>query len=449
MKLSPHPPRTRLRLHLNPSFLFWAVLTALFAFVPALVPSASAAPRYKVLYSFTGGADGGEPGGLIQDAAGNLYGTTGLGGDPNCYGAWGRCGVVFKLDTAGKLTVLHKFTNGADGAFPYATLVISGNTLYGGASQAGNLHCYYDYGCGVLFAINIQTHALKVLHTFNRIDGLSPSGGLIIRSGVLYGTTAGGGTSQNCGYGGCGVVYKFVLKTGAYTVLHNFDSLEGASPDSSLTLDKTGKFLYGATAVGGLSGQGYRCLSGCGVAFRLTLKTSTYKVVYEFAGYPDDAAYPFGPLALDSSGALYGDSQTGGSYPCPSGSGCGTVFVVDPKTGSDAVLYNFALNADGGYPLAGTIRNDTGTLYGTTAWGGDLKCPPSDGCGVVFKMDTAGTETVLHTFHGLDGSHPSAVVIMDSKGDLFGTTAAGGSLRSRCGGYPDGDGCGVVWEITP
>jgi hypothetical protein len=92
MKLSPHPPRTRLRLHLNPSFLFWAVLTALFAFVPALVPSASAAPRYKVLYSFTGGADGGEPAGLIQDAAGNLYGTTGLGGDPNCYGAWGRCG---------------------------------------------------------------------------------------------------------------------------------------------------------------------------------------------------------------------------------------------------------------------------------------------------------------------------------------------------------------------
>jgi uncharacterized repeat protein (TIGR03803 family) len=140
MRPSPHPPRTRLRLRSNPAFLVWAVLTALFALVPALVPGASAAPRYKVLYNFTGGADGGQPDGLVEDASGNLYGTTGLGGDPNCYGAWGRCGVVFKLDKAGKLTVLHKFTNGTDGAFPYPTLVLSGNTLYGAASYGGNLH---------------------------------------------------------------------------------------------------------------------------------------------------------------------------------------------------------------------------------------------------------------------------------------------------------------------
>jgi hypothetical protein len=70
MKPSPHPPRTRLRLRSNPSFFFWAVLTALFAFVPALVPSASAATRYKVLYNFTGGADGEQPQGLVEDAAG-------------------------------------------------------------------------------------------------------------------------------------------------------------------------------------------------------------------------------------------------------------------------------------------------------------------------------------------------------------------------------------------
>jgi len=430
MKLSPQPPRTRPRLRSNPCFLFWTVLTALFAFISALVPSASAASRYKVLYNFTGGADGGAPMGMVEDAAGNLYGTTGLGGDPNCYGAWGRCGVVFKLDKAGKLTVLHKFTNGADGAFPYPTLALSGNTLYGAANQGGNLHCFYDYGCGVLFAINIQTHALKVLHTFNGVDGLGPSGGLILRSGVIYGTTAQGGKSQNCGYWyGCGVMYKFVLKTGAYTVLHNFDPSDGSFPCSTLTLDTSGKVLYGATPEGGSF--------GAGVVFKLTINTSVYEVVYNFTGSPD-AEYPYGPLAQDASGNLYGDSQLGGSYPCPSDQGCGTVFVVHPKTGTDTVLYNLTGGVDGNYPLAGVIRSNAGTIYGTAAWGG------ANDYGTVFKL-VDNTETVLHTFRGSDGSGPSAVVIIDSKGELFGTAFAGGSHSSGCDGY----GCGTVWEITP
>jgi uncharacterized repeat protein (TIGR03803 family) len=213
----------------------------------------------------------------------------------------------------------------------------------------------------VLFEINIQTHALKVLHTFNGADGLGPSGGLLLRSGVLYGTTIQGGSSGNCGYWyGCGVVYKLVLKTGAYTVLHNFDPSDGLFPSSSLTLDKTGKVLYGATPDGGSS--------GAGVVFRLTLKTSAYEVLYNFTGSPD-AEYPYGPLALDPSGNLYGDSQLGGSYPCRSDSGCGTVFVVHPSSGTDTVLYNFTGAADGNYPLAGVTQGVTGTLYGTTAWG--------------------------------------------------------------------------------
>lgn len=428
MQSSPHPPKVCLQPSSNPPFLSWTVLAVLIAFVPALMPGASAAPRFKVLYNFTGGADGGAPLGLVQDAAGNLYGTTGLGGDPNCYGAWGRCGVVFKLDKAGKLTVLHKFTNGADGAFPYPTLALSGNTLYGAASQGGYLHCFFDYGCGSLFEINIQTHALKVLHIFRGWDGLGPSGGLILRSGVLYGTSAQGGNSGACGYG-CGVVYKLVLKTGAFSLLHNFDSSDGANPSSGLTLDKTGKLMYGATPGGGSP--------GAGVVFRLNLATGKFKVLYNFTGSPD-AEYPYGPLALDSSGNLYGDSQLGGSYPCPSDHGCGTVFVVLPKTGTDRVLYNFTGGADGNYPLAGLVRSHVGTLYGSTAWGG------SHDDGTVFKL-VNDTETVLHTFQGSDGSGPSADVIQDSKGNLFGTAGAGGSHGSGCGGY----GCGVVWEITP
>jgi uncharacterized repeat protein (TIGR03803 family) len=411
----------------KPSFLFWAILAVMFA-TTTTIP-AVAASEFKVLYNFTGGADGGAPQGLVVDEAGNLYGTTGLGGDPNCYGAWGRCGVAFKLDKAGKLTVLHKFTNGADGAFPYPTLAISGNTLYGAANQGGNLHCFYDYGCGTLFEIDIQTHAFKVLHTFDGEHGLGPSGGVILSSGVLYGTTSQGGPSLNCGYYGCGVVYKLVLKTGAFSVLHNFDSSDGAYPSSTLTLDKTGKFLYGAAGAGGSS--------GCGVVFRLTIETGAYDVLYNFTGSPD-AEEPYGPLALDASGNLYGDSQFGGSYPCRADNGCGTVFTVSPSTGTDTVLYNFTGGADGNYPQAGVIRSHEGTLYGTTAWGG------SNNDGTVFKLFN-NTETVLHTFQGSDGSGPSAVVIMDSKDNLFGTASAGGSRGSGCGGY----GCGVVWEITP
>lgn len=149
------------------SFLFWAILAALFAFAPALLPGASAAPRYKVLYKFTDGADGAQPLGLVRDAAGNLYGIVGYGGDPSC-----QCGTVFKLDTAGKLTVLYTFIGGADGKYPYTTLAISGNTLYGAASEGGMANCFYDYGCGVVFQVNIQTGAYKVLHTFNGEDGL-------------------------------------------------------------------------------------------------------------------------------------------------------------------------------------------------------------------------------------------------------------------------------------
>jgi uncharacterized repeat protein (TIGR03803 family) len=409
----------------KPSFLFWAILAAVFAI--ATTPAAIAASGFKVLYNFAGGADGGQPGGgLVEDAAGNLYGTTGFGGDFSC-----GCGTVFKLDKTGKLTVLYSFAGGTDGAYPYATLALSGNTLYGAANQGGMPGCFY-YGCGLVFEVNTQTGAEKVLHVFDGTDGLYPSGGLLVKSGVLYGTTLQGGTTANCG-DGCGVAYKLDLKTGAYTVLHNFGPADGANPESTLTLDTTGKVLYGAAATGGSA----NCWNGCGVVFRLTIKTAVYEVLYYFTGSPD-AQYPYGPLALDASGNLYGDSQLGGPYPCRGDNGCGTVFKVLPKTETDTVLHNFAGGADGNYPLAGLIRSDAGALYGTTAWGG------SNDDGTVFKL-VNGKKTVLQTFRGSDGSGPSAPVIMDSKGDLFGTTFAGGSHGSACAGY----GCGVVWEITP
>jgi len=402
-------------------FPFWTLLTALLVFVSALTPDAWAAPHYRVLYKFTGGVDGGEPFGLVEDAKGNLYGTTGTGGDPNC-----QCGTVFKLDKLGRLVVLHTFTDGSDGAFPYTTLALSGNTLYGAASSGGNLSCHYTGGCGLLFEINIQTRAFRVIHVFNLDDGLYPSGSLTLRSGVLYGTTLLGGTSANCG-SGCGVVYKLVLKTGAFTVLHSFDSWDGSSPESTLTLDMREEVLYGTTAEGGSGGGG--------VVFKVNLWTNRYDVLYNFTGSPD-AQYPYGPLALDSWGDLYGNSQLGGSIAC-GGYGCGTVFLVNPATRTDTVIYNFPGGSDGNYPMAGITCSRAGTVYGTTAWGG------LNDDGTVFEL-VKNTETVLHAFEGSDGAHPFAAVVVDRNGNLFGTTLDGGSYSGGCSSY----GCGVVWELT-
>jgi len=159
-----------------------------------------------VLYSFTGGADGAVPeASLILDAAGNLYGTTNQGGDLDCNPTYG-CGVVFKLDTTGKETVMHTFTGGADGAFPVAGLLweAPGN-LYGTTFQGGDLSCAPPYGCGVVFKLD-TTGKETVMHTFTAgADGAFPSAGLIRNAaGALYGTATGGG-DLDCG---CGVVFK-------------------------------------------------------------------------------------------------------------------------------------------------------------------------------------------------------------------------------------------------
>jgi uncharacterized repeat protein (TIGR03803 family) len=406
----------------RPPFPLWTLLAALLAFVPGLVTDAWAAPQYKVLYEFTGGADGGQPFGLMKDAAGNLYGTTGYAGDANC-----QCGTVFMLDKADKLTILHTFTGGNDGAFPYTTVALSGDKLYGAASSGGDLGCSLEQGCGLIFEIDLPTLAYRVIHVFHFDEGARPSGALMVRSGVLYGTTIGGGIAD-CD-GGCGVVYQLVLKTGKFAVLHRFESSDGYSPESALTLDERGEVLYGTTAEGGSSGSG--------VVFRQTLSTGTFNVVYNFTGSPD-AECPYGGLALDSSGNLYGDSQLGGSYPCRSEHGCGTVFMVNPATETDTVLYNFPGASDGDYPMAGITRLAKGTIYGTTAWGG-----LTDN-GTVFQL-VGDTETVLHAFQGSDGANPFSDVVVDSNGKLFGTTLSGGLYENGCSKY----GCGVVWEITP
>jgi len=167
-------------------------------------------------------------------------------------------------------------------------------------------------------------------------------------------------------------------------------------------------------------------------------RTVSFKTIYSFNGA--DGSEPAANLIRDAAGNFYGTAYAGGS------GNNGAVFKLD-STGHETVLYNFTGGADGGTPRAGLVLDSSGNLYGTTELGGDLSnfevCPA--GCGVVFKLDPAGTETVLYTFQGgADGAEPFAGVIRDSAGNLYGTTFSGGFSGSEdC----SPGGCGVVFQV--
>lgn len=222
------------------------------------------------------------------------------------------------------------------------------------------------------------------------------------------------------------------IQAPTYTVLQTFTGgADGATPYAGLIPDAAGN-LYGTTHLGGIKGcnQGGLVI-GCGVVFKLD-SGGNETVLYRFTGGADGAE-PYGALIRDTAGNVYGTAFQGGVGTCLGG-GCGVVFKLDPA-GNETVLYSFTGGADGANPGAGLIRNAAGNLYGTTSYGGDLNCNQQIGCGVVFKLDSAGNETVLHTFTGADGQQPGGL-IADAAGNLYG--AAGG-----------GSGCGVVFKLDP
>jgi len=169
-------------------------------------------------------------------------------------------------------------------------------------------------------------------------------------------------------------------------------------------------------------------LAGAGAA-----PASTYSVVYSFTGGAG-GANPNTPLIRDSAGNIYGTTVNGGNTACEGG--CGIIFKVAPR-GKLTVLYNFTGGADGANPYTGLFQDSAGNFYGATAFGG------AKGYGVVFELDTTGTETPLYTFQGgADGASPYSALVQDSGGNLYGTAAFGGAVAS---GFPSG--CGVVFKI--
>ncbi|HEY3939108.1 MAG TPA: choice-of-anchor tandem repeat GloVer-containing protein [Bryobacteraceae bacterium] len=281
-------------------------------------------------------------------------------------------------------------------------------------------------------AQSVPRAALKVLHNFGKgSDGRGPGAGMIRDAqGNFYGTTEGGGAY------GVGTVFK-LDSAGKETILTSFNGNNGKYPDSNLVQDSGGN-LYGATFQGGAYGWG--------TVFKVD-PSGNETVLYAFTFTGGDGADAQTNVAQDAAGNLYGTTSYGGDYShCTYG--CGTVWKVDPS-GNETVLYRFTgSGGDGSFPLGGVIVDNIGNIYGTTSEGGSFKgvCAQTYGCGTVFKLDSAGHETVLHKFHGVhagghgDGSDPNSQLTMDSEGNIYGATASGGYCS-------DVFNCGTVFKI--
>jgi uncharacterized repeat protein (TIGR03803 family) len=375
-----------------------------------LTPTTQGPWKETVLHIFTGGADGGVPeGGVILDSAGNLYGTAYFGGDskPEVCRAGGNfangCGVVYKLTPTAhgpwEETVLHTFTGGTDGGYPWDQLVFdSAGNLYGTADYGGDEGCLPPYGCGVVFELSPSPAGPwteRVLYAFGAIsDGFNVLGGVTFDSqGNLYGVTyQGGDTSVSCfGYqnGGCGTVYK-------------------------LTPTPNGPW--------------------------------TETVLYAFPG-GSDGAVPLFNVILDSAGNVYGTTLYGGDTTVPACQayvpGCGVVFELAQGTWEETVLHTFTAGSDGYLPLSPVEFDSSGNLYGTTIDGG------GQNDGIVFKLTPDGqgqwTESRPFVFHGgAGGWGPQSNLLFGLFGSIYGMTDNGGDM-SACGGY----GCGVVYQLSP
>jgi len=273
-----------------------------------------------VLYSFKNiGGDGTHPlASLIMDVVGNLYGTTFDGGTQGT-------GTVFKLDTSGNETVLHDFGSvSGDGLNPDGGLIMdAAGNLYGATARGGGASfCSLIPGCGTVFRLDKSGNE-TVLHNFpGNPDGINPYGSLVMDSAAnLYGTTEFGGAN------GAGTVFKLDA-SGIETVLYSFTSPAsggiGALPPGGLLMDAEGN-SYGTTVYGGSSPSvPYGCPFGCGTVFRLD-KSGNETVLHNFEQFPDGYG-PLGGLVMDAAGNLYGATGNGGGT--PTDVGAGTVFKI-------------------------------------------------------------------------------------------------------------------------
>jgi uncharacterized repeat protein (TIGR03803 family) len=397
---------------------FWKTIGLVGVFCAAAV-IASPAQTFTTLVSFNGTDGSGPDAPLVQGLDGNFYGTNELGGPYSeiCSSfTFASCGTVFKITPGGTLTTLYSFcseTDCLDGWRPSGLFLATDGNVYGTTLGGGPTND------GTLFKIT-SGGTLTTLQSFDGTGLAGPSGMIQATDGNFYGVTLGGGP------GNWGAVIK-ITPGGALTTLHIFDYTDGAGPNG--VVQATDGNFYGTTVGGGTSGN---CASspfreGCGTVFKIT-PGGTLTTLHSFDG--TDGANPSSVILPPLNGAglvqatdgnFYGTTLDGGLYSnqACSAPGCGTVFKITPG-GTLTTLYSFCAQTnctDGANPGAGLVQGTDGNFYGTTSIGGAY------GYGTVFRITPGGTLTTLHSFDDSDGASPGGLV-QATDGSFYGITGS-------------------------
>lgn len=387
----------------------------------------SSATTVKILFSPKPGQGAHLWSGLTFDSAGNLYGTAQEGG-AKCVDFPKGCGSVFELkpqpNGSWKPEILHYFLGGTDGYLIYAGVIFdNAGNLYGTAAAGG----VDNYGIAYELSPGPKGWTETVLHSFpsQAGDGEYPNPLVFDASGNLYGTSYVG--ESPCGEG---MVFELspTPQSGWTENQLGCFSGTGSSPgylSAPVTFDASGN-IYSTSYLGGLNQTG--------TVFELSPSGSGWSetVIYNFAS--DQHVYPWPPLVFDKNGNLYGIIYGGIFQLTPSGGGW-----------SYSTIYTSAPDSHGIFPNS-LIIDAAGNLYGTAEGGASSNCYQGGGCGAIFEL-TQGKNgwqlTDLYDFPGgAGGADPYGGLVMDKAGNLYGTTYHGG--RKGCG-----QGCGVVFEITP
>ena len=324
---------------------------------------------YNVLYNFVGGSDGETPVAGLALSGNILFGTTQYGG------YYYSDGTLFAIYTnGGSYNVLYSFGNNYQGYNPLASLIISGDMLYG-TTQYGGLGERARFS--LIQVASTPQITYNKLFSFSGITGNVPYSPPVVSSGTLYGTTSRGGTY------GDGAVFSANTDGSNYNLLYSFEgNPDGATPESGLILSEN--TLYGTTTAGGSYNNG--------IIFSINTDGSGYSVLYTFGSIADDGAeyataFFSSPNLTLYGNALYGTTYKGGLY------GDGTVFTVNTDGSGYNVLYNFGSIANDGTGPITTLIPSGGTLYGATIGGG------LSNHGALFSINTnGGGYSVLYSF---------------------------------------------------